>query len=362
MTITFDRFIVWMLGALLAAAIIYMVNYLSNVLLPFFIAWLLAYLLYPTVRFVQYRMHVPGRVLSIIVTLVFVTVVIGCIVWMIIPPMIEQFERLGYLLGRYLHDTIHVNNFPAAIQLWLRENDETITSLFRNEDIMEAVKETMPKVFAVIGKTANIIMSIIASLITLLYMFFILKDYEKLSAGFIRLFPPKNRPFWRELTDDVERELDSYIRGQSLVALCIGVLCCIGFTVIGFPMAIGLGIMIGLMSTIPYVHSLALIPIVFLSALKAADTGQNFWVVLASALAVFAIVQVITDMVLVPKIMGKAMGLNPAVLLLSLSVWGSLLGFLGLIIALPLTTLIIAYYQRYVTKEGQHAQKDITAT
>lgn len=362
MTITFDRFIRWMLGALLAAAIIYMVNYLSNVLLPFFIAWLLAYLLYPTVRFVQYRMHVPGRVLSIIVTLVFVTVVIGCIVWMIIPPMIEQFERLGYLLGRYLHDTIHVNNFPAAIQLWLRENDETITSLFRNEDIMEAVKETMPKVFAVIGKTANIIMSIIASLITLLYMFFILKDYEKLSAGFIRLFPPKNRPFWRELTDDVERELDSYIRGQSLVALCIGVLCCIGFTVIGFPMAIGLGIMIGLMSLIPYVHSLALIPIVFLSALKAADTGQNFWVVLASALAVFAIVQVITDMVLVPKIMGKAMGLNPAVLLLSLSVWGSLLGFLGLIIALPLTTLIIAYYQRYVTKEGQHAQKDTTAT
>lgn len=362
MTITFDRFIRWMLGALLAAAIIYMVNYLSNVLLPFFIAWLLAYLLYPTVRFVQYRMHVPGRVLSISVTLVFVTVVIGCIVWMIIPPMIEQFERLGYLLGRYLHDTIHVNNLPAAIQLWLRENDETITSLFRNEDIMEAVKETMPKVFAVIGKTANIIMSIIASLITLLYMFFILKDYEKLSAGFIRLVPPKNRPFWRELTDDVERELDSYIRGQSLVALCIGVLCCIGFTVIGFPMAIGLGIMIGLMSLIPYVHSLALIPIVFLSALKAADTGQNFWVVLASALAVFAIVQVITDMVLGPKIMGKAMGLNPAVLLLSLSVWGSLLGFLGLIIALPLTTLIIAYYQRYVTKEGQHAQKDITAT
>ena len=116
-------------------------------------------------------------------------------------------------------------------------------------------------------------------------------------------------------------------------------------------MAIGLGIMIGLMSLIPYVHTLALIPIVFLSALKAADTGMNFWLVLASALAVFAIVQVITDMVLVPKIMGKAMGLNPAVLLLSLSVWGSLLGFLGLIIALPLTTLIIAYYQRYVTKE-----------
>ena len=351
MIITFDRFVRWLLGGLLAAAIIYTVNYLSGVLLPFFIAWLLAYLLYPIVRFVQYRMHVPGRVLSIIITLLFVIAVIGGITWLIIPPMIEQFERLGYLVGRYLHETTNITNFPAAIQRWMAENRRTIEELFRDDSVTDAIRQTMPKMFALIGKTANIIMSVIASLITLLYMFFILMDYEKLADGFIRLFPPKNRPFWRSLTDDVERELNSYIRGQSLVALCIGILCCIGFTVIGFPMAIGLGIMIGLMSLIPYVHTLALIPIVFLSALKAADTGHNFWIILASALGVFAIVQVITDMVLVPKIMGKALGLNPAVLLLSLSVWGSLLGFLGLIIALPLTTLLIAYYQRYVTKE-----------
>lgn len=117
-------------------------------------------------------------------------------------------------------------------------------------------------------------------------------------------------------------------------------------------MAIGLGILIGILSLIPYVHGLAFIPMVILSLLKAADTGQNFWVIIASATGVFVIVQIITDMVLTPKIMGKAMGLNPAVILLSLSVWGALLGFIGLIIALPLTTLIIAYYQRYITKEN----------
>lgn len=352
MIITFDRFVRWLLGGLLAAAIIYTANYLSNVLLPFFVAWLLAYLLYPTVRFVQYRMHVPGRIPSIIVTLLFLLAVVGGIVYLIIPPMVEQFERLGYLVGRYLHETTNIVNFPAAIQRWVAENKRTLEELFRDDSFTDAIRQAMPKMFALIGKTASVIMSIIASLITLLYMFFILKDYEKLADGFIRLFPQKSRPFWRALTDDVERELNSYIRGQSLVALCIGILCCIGFTIVGFPMAIGLGIMIGLMSLIPYVHTLALIPIVFLSALKAADTGQNFWIILASALGVFAVVQVITDMVLVPKIMGKAMGLNPAVLLLSLSVWGSLLGFLGLIIALPLTTLLIAYYKRYVTKEG----------
>ena len=118
---------------------------------------------------------------------------------------------------------------------------------------------------------------------------------------------------------------------------------------------IGLGILVGILSLIPYVHGLAFIPMVFLSLLKAADTGQNFWIIFASATAVFIVVQVITDMVLTPKIMGKAMSLNPAVILLSLSVWGALLGFIGLIVALPLTTLIIAYYQRYVTKEDVYA-------
>ena len=95
------------------------------------------------------------------------------------------------------------------------------------------------------------------------------------------------------------------------------------------------------------------LPTALLALLKAADTGQNFWLILLAAVAVFAIVQVIIDMIVTPKIMGKAMRLNPAILLLSLSVWGALLGFIGLIIALPLTTLLIAYYQRYVTKEQE---------
>ena len=155
---------------------------------------------------------------------------------------------------------------------------------------------------------------------------------------------------------DVERELNNYISGQSLVALTMGILFCIGFTIIDFPMAIGLGILIGILDLVPYLHTFALVPTVFLALLKAADTGQNFWVILSMAVAVFIIVQVIIDMIVTPKIMGKAMGLNPAILLLSLSVWGALLGFIGLIIALPLTTLIIAYWQRYVTREHENEQ------
>ena len=222
---------------------------------------------------------------------------------------------------------------------------------FKSPDFTNILKNVAPKLFSVVSQTASIVMSIVASLITLLYMFFILMDYEFLTNNWIRIFPVKNRPFWHELAGDVERELNNYIRGQGLVALCMGVMFCIGFTIMDFPMAIGLGILIGVLDLVPYLHTFALIPTAFLAMLKAADTGQNFWMVFGLAVGLFALVQVITDMIVTPHIMGKAMGLNPAILLLSLSVWGAILGFIGLIVALPLTTLLITYWKKYVTKE-----------
>ena len=349
-TITFDRFVRWMLGGLLAIVIFLLIDYLSSVLLPFAIAWLFAYLLYPLVKFVQFRMKVGNRAVSIVITLIFVIAIITGVVWLIIPPMISQFTKLGEVATAYIQNS---TNIPEIVQHWIHDNRQEIENFFRSDNFMQSLKEAMPQVFNVLGQTASIVISIVASLITLLYMFFILLDYEYLTDNWIRLFPKKARPFWNGLMKDVERELNNYIRGQGLVALIMGILFCIGFTIIGFPMAIGLGILIGIMDLVPYLHTLALIPTVFLALLKAADTGQNFWWILISALAVFAIVQVIIDAVVTPKIMGKAMGLNPAILLLSLSVWGALLGFIGLIIALPLTTILIAYYKRYVTKEEE---------
>lgn len=360
--ITFDRFVRILGIVLLVGGVLYTMNFLSSVLLPFFVAWLLAYLMYPIVKFVQYKLHVPTRALSIIVALVFVLAVFGGVFYLIIPPMIDQFEKLGDIVMQYVKQGTNGESFQAVVQQWLHDNRQAIEQVFKRKDVSDAIKSAMPKLFSVLGQTANVILSIVASLITLLYMFFILLDYEYLSSSWIKIFPKKVRPFWQSLMKDVERELNSYIRGQSLVALIMGILFCIGFTIIDFPMAIGLGILIGIMDLVPYLHTFALIPTAFLALLKAADTGQNFWVILASAVAVFCIVQVIIDMVVTPKVMGKAMGLNPAILLLALSVWGTLLGFIGLIIALPLTTILIAYYQRYVTKEKAAEHTDAEST
>ncbi len=357
--ITFDKFIRWAGIVVLVLAVLYIINYLSDVLLPFFIAWFFAYLLYPVVKFIENKLHVKVRALSILLAMGAAIAIVGGVIWLIIPPMIDQFDKLGIVLTKWVHQTTHTNNLTALIKEWLQANQSIIEHFLKSKDFSDALKSTMPKVFSVVSQTATIIMSIGASMITLLYMFFILLDYETLTANWVRIFPKKNRPFWHALMKDVERELNNYIRGQGMVSLCMGIMFCIGFTIIGFPMAIGLGILIGIMNLVPYLHTFALIPTAFLAMLKAADTGQNFWVVFGLAFLVFCVVQVITDMVVTPKIMGKAMGLNPAILLLSLSVWGALLGFIGLIVALPLTTLLIAYWQRYVTREKPQYEEEM---
>ncbi|MCM1077971.1 MAG: AI-2E family transporter [Bacteroidales bacterium] len=346
--ITFDRFIRWVMTAFLIAAVFFTVNYLSSALLPFFVAWGLAYLLFPIVTFVERVMRIRIRALAIIVTVIIVAVVLTGVTLAIIPPMIDQFQKLGVIATSYIHQRAHISSIPQALnELFVTYRTE-IDQFFRSKDFSELVKHSAPGVLNVVTETFSFIKSFVGSCITLLYMFFILLDYEKLTEAWVKMFPIQNRPFVQALMRDVSVAMNSYIRGQALVALTMGILFCIGFTIIGFPMAIGLGILIGILDLVPYLHTFALIPTAFLALMKAADTGQNFWVIFASAFAIFAIVQIIIDMIVTPKIMGKAMGMNPAILLLSLSVWGSLLGFIGLIIALPLTTIILAYWKRYV--------------
>lgn len=349
--ITFDRFIRWVVIALIVAAVFFTVNYLGNVLLPFFIAWFLAYLLFPVVEGIEKYLHIKVRALSIVLTLILVIGVFSGVIMLIIPPMIDQFQKLGHIATTYIHAKANISSIPEALSELVVRYQSEINAFFHSKDFTDAIKTAAPGVLGVVSRTYNVVTSIIASCITLLYLFFILLDYEKLSDNWVKIFPKEDRQFWNSLKKDVSTALNNYVRGQGMVALIMGILFCIGFTIIGFPMAIGLGILIGIMDLVPYLHTFALIPTAFLALLKAADTGQNFWAIFAMAVVVFIVVQIIIDFIVTPKVMGKAMGMNPAILLLSLSIWGALLGFIGLIVALPLTTIIMAYWQRYVTRD-----------
>jgi predicted PurR-regulated permease PerM len=150
--------------------------------------------------------------------------------------------------------------------------------------------------------------------------------------------------------NDVAETMSRYFRGQAAVSFFVGVIFAIEFYIIGLPMAIAFGMFVGVLNMVPYLQLVGFIPTILLAVVKAADTGQSFWMIMLMAIIVFAVVQAIQDTILTPKIMGHVTGLNSAIILLSLSIWGALLGILGMIIALPLTTLLINYYQKYVIK------------
>ena len=357
--ITFDSFIRAAMGALIAVIILMILNRLSSVLLPFFIAWLIAYLIFPLVQFFQYRCKMKYRVLAIVCAILAVTIVgIGVFVF-IIPPMINEAWRIKDLVIENFESSPS-DGVPALIHSYIQEhlNVEQMKALFSRQDFLNALREYLPKLWNVVIESVNVIFSFFSLIMILLYTIFILLDYESISEGWVNLIPKRFRPLGIKLVADVKDSMNKYFRGQAMVATCVGILFSIGFLIIDFPLAIGLGIFIGFLNMVPYLQILGFIPTIILAILKAADTGGNFWLILLSALAVFAIVQTIQDTFLTPKIMGKVTGLSPAIILLSLSIWGSLMGMLGMIIALPVTTLLLSYYQKYVIEREHLKQQE----
>lgn len=348
--ITFDSFIRGVLGGAVFIAVLYLLNRLSGVLLPFFIAWIIAYLMYPLVKFYQDKLRIKNRALAIFLVMFSIVILLTGAFYLIVPPMIEECIKLKSLLEVYFSEGGKFNSIPKDLTEFLHDNVnwKWVQERLNSENIFDAIKSVLPKMWSLLSTSYNIVLTIFTLFVVLLYLFFILLDYEEIADGWVKLLPAKHRSMVMGIIEDIKDSMNKYFRGQSLVAFCVGVLFSIGFLIIDFPLAIGLGMFIGLLNMVPYLQIIGFIPTVILALLKAADTGESFWVILGLALLVFCVVQAIQDMYIVPKIMGKITGLNPAIILLSLSVCGSLMGMLGMIIALPCTTLLLSYYQRYI--------------
>ena len=350
---TFDRVTRIVFSIVIIGVLLYLITVLRNALLPFLIAWLLAYMMQPFVKFFQYKLKLKSRILAIVAVIISASLIIGIAAALVVPSVAQEAERTLNLMRTHNPGEGHVPLIPASWIEYLENNVDInqLMELLSRENIQNAIKQLAPKVWNILSNTFSILFSITIIFVILLYFIFILLDYEKIANGWINLIPARIRPFAKGLADDVEQSMNRYFRGQSLIALCVGVLLSIGFKIVGFPLAVTLGLFIGVLNLIPYLQAIGLIPMVILSLLKSAETGQNFWIIFGSGLLILGIVQCIQDLYLTPRIMGKAMGLNPAIILLSLSIWGTLLGFIGLIIALPLTTLCLSYYKRFILLE-----------
>ena len=331
-----------------------MFSRLYGVLLPFFVSFLLAYVLDPIVVFIQTKCRVRNRALAVVVTLVLaVGIVVGAIA-ALRKPVMDQVNTAWVGFQNYIA-TFDINQYMSAetqekLLQWQEEWDWK--SLLANPELTTSIKELLPKIGNWITGGLSWMSELLVVFIGFMYLIFLMIDFPNIRANYSKFIPRKIRPRVVTLMGDIDRNMNAYFRGQAMVATCVGVLFAIGFTITGMPMGIAMGLIIGLLNMVPYMQALGIPPCIVLCLIQSAQTGQPVWLTLLLMAIVFIVVQSIQDMVLTPKIMGNVTGMSPAAILLSLSIWGAICGVIGMIIALPITTLIISYYDRYIANRG----------
>jgi predicted PurR-regulated permease PerM len=358
---SFDRVVRMALAAGLLWGVVMTLGYLSDVLVPFAVALLLAYIINPVVLLVQG--YVKSRGLAIGITLALLIVVLGVVCWLVVPLMGREVAHMGRLISDLVSNSklaeAAQRRLPPDIWQALRDyiNTPEVQDFFRTDSFISmaqsALRRILPGIMGLISGTYSLVMALVVPAVVLLYLIFLLMDFQRVRVVWKEMIPPQYRDGVVSFVEEFDQAMNRYFRGQTTIVAILAVLFATGFSLIGLPMGILLGLFVGLLNFVPYLQLVGLIPGVVLAAIHALETGQSFWIVLGLTGLVFALVQVLQDAVLVPRILGKAMGLSPAVILLSLSVWGKLLGILGLLIALPMTCLVLAYYRRLVlAQEG----------
>ncbi|MDD2618778.1 MAG: AI-2E family transporter [Bacteroidales bacterium] len=347
---TFDRVVRIVIALLVITGLGLLINRLSAVLLPFLIAWFLAYFIHPIVLFFQHKLRIKNRVLSIVVTLLLIFGILGLLIYFLQGPVVNEIQRLVFLINDFVSRPINIDFIPEAWIEFLKEYLKTVDlkSYLTEENIENIISKIVPGAWSIISGSVAFVLNLVILIFILLYVIFISKDYEILSEGWINLVPKNYRHFAVGMAEDVEKGMNSYFRGQALIALIVGILFATGFKIINLPMGITFGILVGVLNLVPYLQTLSIIPAILLAVIKAAEYDQNFLLVLLSVALVYVVVQSIQELFLNPNILSKATGLKPAIILLSLSIFASLLGLVGMIIALPTTSVIISYYKRFI--------------
>ena len=330
-----------------------MLSRLYGILLPFFVSFLLAWLLDPLVTFIQYKCRVKFRALSVAITLILFVGLLTLGVYLIIPTIGREVKASAVAVEQYFANFDADKYLSAEQQAKLHETMDGLNmeSLLSYPEVRDGIKNFLPKLGSWITGGLSWLSELLVVFIGLLYLIFLLISFPSIRANWRRYVPAKYLPQVSTLVHELSVNMNAYFRGQALIALCVGILFAIGFTIIGMPMGLVMGLIIGVLNLVPYMQALGIPPCIILCLVQSAQTGQPVWLTLLLMAIVVIVVQTFQDMVLTPKIMGKVTGLGPAAILLSLSFWGALMGVIGMIIALPLTSLGISCYKHYVLHE-----------
>lgn len=355
---TFDRVVRIAFSLALCVAAVWLVAVLRHVLLPFCVAALVAYIIEPWVRYNQRILRLKSRKVAVFVTCAEGLLAVGIMCVIFLPLIEKECAQLSAMISSRA-STGTIGHFPETIHRLIREHLDLDKIALKLESIntMSALRG----MWDTLSSGLNEILALLGWVIAVVYVFFISLDLNKYRDDFYKYMPRRWLPAAQSIAHDVSWTMNRYFRNQALISLITGLCYVIGFSIVGIPMAVAIGLMNCVLFMVPYLVYISVVPVTVMCIFHSMATGIDFWTIWLECMAVYATVEVFSDLYLTPRIMGKAMGLNPAIILLALSVWGTLLGVLGMVIALPATTIIIKWLKIWLVSIDSSQQQSVTS-
>jgi len=370
---------VGLLGAIIGISMV--LYLLSAVLVPLFFAFIVAYVFDPVIDKIEtYKISRVGAIVTLVGSIILVSILLPLIV---LPGVLDQAREMMTAPARTtvtsdspssadgsesaerssseprftdrLENWLGLDNLVVMVGWSEPEVEDPDALAIVRKNVGRLVNENVEKVlaglapqFKAAGTSAVKVMSIVGDSLLRVFLFvgnfvlfafvaiYLLKDYDDIVAAGDRLVPPRYQPKVREIMGRIDRQLRSFLRGQFTVSCCLGTMYAIGFLISGAPFAILLALFGALASFVPYLGLILTIgPAVILSILV---HGVD-WHVLG-ILITFAIAQFLEGNFLTPKIVGSQVGLGPVWVILAIMVFSSTLGFIGLLLAVPIAAVL----------------------
>lgn len=332
----------WLIGLVVLCLLLWL---LSDMLMPFVIGMAIAYLLDPIADRLQ-AVGVPRWAATTLVLLVFVIIVILLLV-LLAPILQNQIAQFIEALPSYRES---LQNLLAPIIGQLRDQ----IALQDFEEIRAAIGEYAGKALTWLGTALGglwrgglAVIDVVSILvITPVVAFYLLRDWDVMVDHVDELLPRRNATTIRHLADEVDRTLASFVRGQGTVCLVLGSFYAVALGFVGLDFGILVGLMSGILSFIPFVGSI----VGFLASMGIALVQFESWTMWALVAGIFVFGQAVEGNFLTPKLVGDSVGLHPVWVMFALLAGGSLFGFTGVLLAVPVAAAIGVLIRFFITR------------
>ncbi|MBD3662710.1 AI-2E family transporter [Sulfitobacter sp. TSTF-M16] len=323
-----DQLKYWGLTAAVFAVILW---FLGDVLLPFVLGGAIAYFLDPVADRLE-RMGLSRALATAVITVVAILIFV-IMALLVVPTLVNQTANLIETAPQLTRDFTDflTTRFPSIL-----EEGSTLRSSINSigATIQERGGQVLEAALASVSSILNIILLFVIVPVVAVYL---LLDWDRMVAAIDDMLPRDHAPTIRHLAREIDGTLASFIRGMGTVCLILGTYYAIALMLVGLNFGLVVGFIAGLVTFIPYLGAL------LGGALAIGLALFQFWgdwVSIGMVAGIFGLGQVVEGNVLTPKLVGSSVGLHPVWLILSLSVFGTLFGFIGMLVAVPVAAAI----------------------